>query len=90
MSYEINVARHVIKFDCSYPTTQTQDTADTQCLSIKHELTYGYDNYKSIVSHIRTIFRHSIKSTEKKYEDIDHKIFDTMKKLECIKTMELF
>lgn len=94
MSYEIDIAKHIIKFECSCNTTQEQNTAetvDTPCLSIKYEPPCDYyGNYKCIVSYIRSIFKQHIKSAEKKYEDIDHKILDTLKKIECIKQWNCF
>ena len=96
MSYEINVANHTIKFDYSCNTTQTQntvdtvDTVDTPCLSIKHNIPYGNDYYKGFVSQVCLIFDRYRKSIEREYEDTDHKIFDTLKKLECIKQWKCF
>lgn len=87
MSYEIDVAKHVIKFDCSCNTT---DTVDTQCLSIKHNIPYGNDYYKDFVIQVCLVFARYKKSIEKECENIDHKIFDTLKKLECIKQWNCF
>ena len=86
MSYEINIANHIIKFDYSCNTT---DTVDTQCLSIKHDMPDD-DYYDGFVFQVCLVFDRYRKSIEKEYENIDHKIFDTLKKLECIKQWNCF